>query len=202
MKQLMIVVVVLAACLPASAQQAPRMGGPDLKLPAGRWWENPKVVAELTLSADQQTRIADLVYRHATRMIDLKAGVEKAELELGARVGRADFDPEQVRAAFAAFQRTRQELESERFEMLLEVRQQLSPSSGRSSRGCTGSGSSGGRGGRGSGRPAPPRRRAGRAEPSRRRKPPSTDGRADRARPSCWWSSIEIGGAATRPAGR
>jgi hypothetical protein len=40
-------------------------------------------------------------------------------------VNSSQFDPEAVRATYAAFQTARQKLENERFEMLLEVRQVL-----------------------------------------------------------------------------
>jgi Spy/CpxP family protein refolding chaperone len=60
-------------------------------------------------------------------MIDLKATLEKAELELKDRVDRSEIVVDQVRASFRSFQAARVALESERFEMLLAVRQQLSP---------------------------------------------------------------------------
>jgi Spy/CpxP family protein refolding chaperone len=98
-----------------------------MKLPPGKWWENPRVVERVKLTAEQQAAISDLVYQHARAMIDLKAEVEKAELELRDRVDRHDLVPDQVRTAFKVFQAARAALESERFEMLLAVRLQLSP---------------------------------------------------------------------------
>ena len=58
-------------------------------------------------------------------MIDLKADVEKAGLDLADSVDQEVFDPAPVRAAYAVFQTARHKLENERFEMLLEVRQIL-----------------------------------------------------------------------------
>jgi hypothetical protein len=58
-------------------------------------------------------------------MIDLKADVDKAGLDLASSVDQQDFDPAPVRAAYAVFQTARHKLENERFEMLLEVRQVL-----------------------------------------------------------------------------
>jgi Spy/CpxP family protein refolding chaperone len=55
-------------------------------------------------------------------MIDLKADVDKAGLDLASSVDQKVIDPAPVRAAYAVFQTARQKLENERFEMLLEVR--------------------------------------------------------------------------------
>lgn len=96
-------------------------------LPAGRWWEIPRLVEYVGISNEQQERIGELVYLHAERMIDLNAEVERSKLALQRQVDRDELDPDAVRAAFRAFQSARQALELERFEMLLAVRQILSP---------------------------------------------------------------------------
>jgi len=97
----------------------------DLELPAGRWWENERLIERIGLTPEQRQRINDLVYDHAHRMIDLNASLKRAELELARLVGEPEFAPDPVRAAFADFQRARQALERERFEMLLSVREVL-----------------------------------------------------------------------------
>ena len=58
-------------------------------------------------------------------MIDLKADVDKAGLDLAESVDQQEFDPAPVRAAYAVFQTARKKLENERFEMLLDVRKIL-----------------------------------------------------------------------------
>lgn len=97
----------------------------DYNLPPGKWWENDRVVAHLELSVDQQARIKDLVYSHATKMVDHNATLEKAKLSLADVVERQDVDPEAIRRSFETFQEARRLLETERFEMLLSVRQVL-----------------------------------------------------------------------------
>lgn len=114
--------VILGAILLASGWSA----ASDFELPAGRWWENERLIERIDLTGDQRQRINDLVYEHAHRMIDLNAQVKRAELDLARLVGQPEFAPEPVRAAFAEFQRARQALERERFEMLLSVRGVLS----------------------------------------------------------------------------
>jgi periplasmic protein CpxP/Spy len=127
MKRLIVVLLAIAACAPLWAQEREPLAGLGPRLPAGTWWENPRVVEALQLTAEQQGQIADLVYQHALKMVDLKATVEKSELELKARVDRSELDASAVRAAFGTFQGARAALETERFEMLLGVRQLLSP---------------------------------------------------------------------------
>jgi len=127
MKRLILGLLVVVAAAPALAQEGPRLEGPEMRLPPGKWWENPRVVERVGLTTVQQRAIADLVYDHALKMIDLKAALEKAELELKDRVDRREIAPDQVRASFRAFQAARVALESERFEMLLAVRLQLDP---------------------------------------------------------------------------
>lgn len=110
--------LLLLSAVPAAAR--------DYNLPPGNWWENERIVRHLELTADQQSAIKDLVYRHAGRMIDLNAELEKAKLTLEKQVESESLDPSAVRTAFRKFQESRQSLENERFEMLLSVRQVVS----------------------------------------------------------------------------
>jgi len=58
-------------------------------------------------------------------MIDLKAAVDKAEIDLRVMAEGEPFDVRAVRASFGALQQARLRLENERFEMLLKVREVL-----------------------------------------------------------------------------
>ncbi|MFI5166682.1 MAG: Spy/CpxP family protein refolding chaperone [Thermoanaerobaculales bacterium] len=96
-----------------------------LGIPPGRWWEQPKVAEQLALTADQTQQLNTLTLGHARTMVDLKGSVEKAEIDLRAAAETDPLDAKQVRQNFAALQQTRMRLESERFDMLLKVRQVL-----------------------------------------------------------------------------
>jgi len=117
MKNVLIIIVFLAVVAPLAAN--------DFDLPPGKWWEDQRLVSRIGLTEEQQEHIRDVVFTHARRMIDLKADVDKAGLDLASSVDQEDFDPAPVRATYAVFQTARQKLENERFEMLLEVRQVL-----------------------------------------------------------------------------
>ncbi len=114
MRKMLIIIALLVMAGPVTAR--------DVDLPPGRWWEDPRVVERIGLTEGQQVRIREIVFERARRMIDLKAEVDKAGLDLAASVDQQEFDPAPVRAAYAVFQSARHKLENERFEMLLEVR--------------------------------------------------------------------------------
>ena len=114
MRVVVIVLLVLAASVPASAA--------EFNLPPGKWWENERLATRIGLTDEQTEEITSLVYDHALEMVDLSAAVKRAELEMANLVRQAEFDSDEVRVAFAEFQRARQALERQRFEMLLSVR--------------------------------------------------------------------------------
>ncbi len=114
MKKLVIIFGFLTVAGPLAAN--------DFDLPPGRWWEDQRVVSRIGLTEEQQGQIREVVFERARRMIDLKADVDKAGLDLAGTVDQREFDPVPVRAAYAVFQTARQNLENERFEMLLEIR--------------------------------------------------------------------------------
>jgi Spy/CpxP family protein refolding chaperone len=118
MKKALIITVVLTLV-------GPLVVANEFDLPPGKWWENPRMVDHIGLTDEQQAQIREIVFTYARRMIDLKADVDKAGLDLASTVDQQNFDPAPVRAAYTMFQTARHKLENERFEMLLEVRQVL-----------------------------------------------------------------------------
>ena len=115
MKRLFGLMLVVAAAGPLCAA--------EFDLPPGKWWENQRLVEHIGLTEEQQEQIGKLVYGHARSMIDLKANVELAGLDLAEAVDQREFNPDAVRSAFSGFQEARRKLENERFEMLLAVRE-------------------------------------------------------------------------------
>lgn len=96
-------------------------------VPQGRWWERPMVAGRLGLSSDQVKQLDSTTYTFARRMVDLKGAVEKAQIDLRAAAEAEPFAPDKVREAFAVLQQARTRLEMERFDMLLKVRELLTP---------------------------------------------------------------------------
>ena len=94
-------------------------------VPQGRWWERPAVAGRLGLTPDQVKGLDAATLAFARRMVDLKATVEKAAIDLRAASDAEPFAPDKVREAFAVLQQARGRLETERFDMLLKVRELL-----------------------------------------------------------------------------
>ncbi len=94
-------------------------------VPPGRWWERPRIAAELGLTAEQRKTLDAVALEHARTMVDLKADVEKAELDLRVAADGEPFAAKKVREAFSALLQRRTRLEQERFELLLRVRETL-----------------------------------------------------------------------------
>ena len=119
--------------LAAGVVVAQPMGGPmggapmgrGMGVPMGRWWERPKVVEQLNLTADQTQRLEAITLDQARTMVDLKGAVEKAEIDLRAASDADPFNTTHVRDAFGVFLQARTKLETQRFEMLLKTREVL-----------------------------------------------------------------------------
>ena len=100
--------------------------GTPMGVPMGRWWADwPKVAQQLGLSAEQTQKLEAITLTQATAMVDLKASVEKAEINLRAAADAQPFDAKRVRDAFGVMQQARTKLEAQRFEMLLKTREVL-----------------------------------------------------------------------------
>lgn len=69
----------------ALAQGGPPGGG-GMMMPKGRWWRMPQVAQQLSLSADQQSKLDAIFNATSTELIDLKADVDKLGIELRAQL--------------------------------------------------------------------------------------------------------------------
>ncbi|MGD1147665.1 MAG: periplasmic heavy metal sensor [Thermoanaerobaculaceae bacterium] len=96
-------------------------------VPVGKWWERPRIAARLGITSEQVSKLNAATYPHAKAMIDLKATVDKATLDVQAASETEPFEAERARVAFGVLQQARQRLEAERFEMLVKVRAILTP---------------------------------------------------------------------------
>ncbi|HXM78120.1 MAG TPA: hypothetical protein VOA00_02715, partial [Thermoanaerobaculia bacterium] len=63
-----------------AALSVPALAAPDF--PEGKWWKRPRLAAEIGLSADQSRDIEKIFVKSRTRLIDLKADLEKKQLAL------------------------------------------------------------------------------------------------------------------------
>jgi len=96
-----------------------------LSIPPGRWWDRPMVAGAVGLSDEQRAKLETVTVAHARRMVDFKAEVEKAEIELRVASEGDGFDAAGLRQAFARLLQARSRLETERFELLIAQRELL-----------------------------------------------------------------------------
>lgn len=130
---------ILAAGGAASAQgPGPGMGGPGfgmhrppmermLGLNGGRWWNNPSMIDRLKLTEDQRKAMDQILLDHRKLLIDKRADVEKAEVDLEPLMQDDQPNESQVLAQIDKLAQARAELEKANARFLLAIRAKLTP---------------------------------------------------------------------------
>jgi Spy/CpxP family protein refolding chaperone len=110
----------LAAFLVAPASAAPGMA-------EGKWWKNPSVAAELALTPEQSTEIEKVFVRSRSKLIDLKADLEKKQLDLQVAMEDKTADRATVEKKIESVETARAALQKTRALMILDMKQILKP---------------------------------------------------------------------------
>jgi Spy/CpxP family protein refolding chaperone len=97
-----------------------RSGGP------GSWWKDSEIVKRLQLSEAQVGRIEQAYMEHRLRLVDLRADLEKQELQLQPLLDADPPDQGRIIGQIDAVTAARGRLEKEFALMLLDIRQVLS----------------------------------------------------------------------------
>lgn len=99
-------------------------GGPGLQ---GRWWENPQIIDKLKLTDDQRKQFDQILQQHREHLIDLRANLEKAELQLEPLVRDDQPNESAILAQIDKVAQARAELEKANARYLLALRSKLTP---------------------------------------------------------------------------
>src|SRR5215472_3980288 len=137
---------ILLAGLAAAAQgpaggppdDGPGPGGPGfgmhrppmeraLGLNGGRWWNNQALVDKLRLTDDQRKAMDQILLDHRKDLVDKRATLEKAELDLEPMMQDDQPNESQVLAQIDKVAQARAELEKANARFLLAIRSKLSP---------------------------------------------------------------------------
>ncbi len=121
MRRLAAILFVLAAAvlaLPAAAQMP--------EGPPGKWWKRPGIVRTLDLSSEQQGKLEDIFSRRRRDFVDLKADVERHQIDVEELVAAKDSDPKKVAASVDALEQSRLRLRKAATMMFLEQKDVLS----------------------------------------------------------------------------
>jgi Spy/CpxP family protein refolding chaperone len=108
-----------ALALPAAAQMP--------ETPPGKWWKRPKVVELLKLSPEQQDKLEEIFARNRRSFVDLKAEVEKNQIDVEELFSKKDADPKKVAAAVDVLEQSRMKLRKSMTMMFLEQKAVLTP---------------------------------------------------------------------------
>jgi len=128
----------MAAAAQAPGGAAPGMGGPGfgmhqppmeraLGLNGGRWWNNQSLVDKLKLTDDQRKAMDQILLDHRKDLIDKRATLERAELDLEPMMQDDQPSESQVLAQIDKVAQARAELEKANARFLLAIRARLSP---------------------------------------------------------------------------
>lgn len=86
-----------------------------------------EIAAEVGLSAAQRTAVSDILYKARQARIDIKARLDRAELDLRHALTAPTLDEKAVRTALDAVSAATAELQRNRVEQIVAIRKQLSP---------------------------------------------------------------------------
>ncbi len=92
----------------------------------GRWWNNPTVADRLKLSDDQRKNMDQILLDHRKDLVDKRAAVEKAELDLEPLVSADQPNESQILSQIDEVAQARAELEKANARFLLAIRSKLS----------------------------------------------------------------------------
>jgi Spy/CpxP family protein refolding chaperone len=93
----------------------------------GRWWNNPRIIENLKLTDDQRKAFDQILLDHREKLIDLRANVEKAELQLEPLVRDDQPNESAILAQIDKVAQARAELEKANARYLLALRGKLTP---------------------------------------------------------------------------
>jgi Spy/CpxP family protein refolding chaperone len=98
-----------------------------LRGPQGRWWNDPAMVEKLKLSDDQRKAMDAILINHREQLVDMRAAVEKSELEMEPLMQDDVPNEARVLAQIDKIAQARAELEKANARFLLAIRAKLSP---------------------------------------------------------------------------
>jgi Spy/CpxP family protein refolding chaperone len=103
----------------------PLVGQPQV--PDGKWWKRPRVAAEIGLTSEQSDQIEKIFVKSRPRLIDLKADLEKKQLDLQVAMDDRKADRRDIEKKVETVENARTELQKARVSMILDIKQVLKP---------------------------------------------------------------------------
>jgi hypothetical protein len=88
----------------------------------GKWWYNPIIARRINLEGQERKLLDEKFLDTQRKLIALKNDVEREQFELENLVEKETLNEDAIMAQFLRLEKARQDLSSERFRFLLEVR--------------------------------------------------------------------------------
>jgi len=93
----------------------------------GKWWKSPRVTADLNLTSEQSAEIEKIFVRSREKLIDLKADLEKKQLDLQVAMDDKTVNRAAVEKKIEGVENARATLQKTRALMILDMKQVLKP---------------------------------------------------------------------------
>ncbi len=93
----------------------------------GRWWDNPRVAAELKLTDTQRKAMDQILFQHREQLINLQANLEKANLDMEPLMNADEPNRTAIEAQIDKVVQARADLERADARFLLALRMELTP---------------------------------------------------------------------------
>ncbi len=97
------------------------------EVPDGKWWKRPRISEQIGLTGEQQDQIEKIFVRSRTKLIDLRADLEKKQLLLGEAMEDKSAERRDVEKKIELVENARAELQKARALMILDIKQVLKP---------------------------------------------------------------------------
>jgi Spy/CpxP family protein refolding chaperone len=93
----------------------------------GRWWNKPAMIQKMNLTEDQRKAMDAILDQHKPELIDLRARLEKAEVEMEPLMRADKPDESRILAQVDKIADARRDLEKSNARFLLAIRGKLTP---------------------------------------------------------------------------
>lgn len=126
---LIMAALMIPACAPAMAQQAPTPPRPPMQkafhMHFGRWWHHPDMVKKLGLTSEQQKKMDAIFNSYRPKLERLHANLHRQEDILGPLIGADNPNESKILAQIDVVAQARASLEKEFARMLLGLQREL-----------------------------------------------------------------------------
>ena len=95
------------------------------KVPAGKWWYNPKIQNDLKLSKDEIKQLDNLFAYYRHKFIKLKSALDHEKFELDQLLSGKDISDTAIKKQFQDLENVRQNFSNDRFLFVIGVRKIL-----------------------------------------------------------------------------